>query len=117
MFFFFKKETVLLKETKDTYSVSCTFFPVIRGNFSQFLPKGEGGNVYLTLTGSPPPLLDAEELFLQRMVGGLVLLFNSSSMFSLPVNQPEKIDQSDSFLPTRVLACETQIFFTCWLNE
>ena len=34
-----------------------------------------------------------------------------------PANQPEKIGQPDSFLPTIVLAHETVIFFTCWLIE
>ena len=32
---------------------------------------------------------------------------------TLPVNQPETIDQSDSFLSSKVLAFEALIFFTC----
>ena len=34
-----------------------------------------------------------------------------------PVNQPEKFDQSDSFLPSKILAYKTSIFFSCWLNK
>ena len=33
--------------------------------------------------------------------------------FLLLVNQPEKIDQSYLFLPSKALTCETLIFFTC----
>ena len=34
-----------------------------------------------------------------------------------PVNQPEKIDQSDSFLPTKVLACKTVFYCKSWRNN
>ena len=33
------------------------------------------------------------------------------------VNQLPKIDQSDSFLPTKMLANKTLLFFTCWLSK
>ena len=33
------------------------------------------------------------------------------------VNQPEQLDQSDSCLPTKVLAYETVIFYACWINK
>ena len=35
----------------------------------------------------------------------------------LPVNQPEKIDQSDSLLSTKVLACKTAFYFKSWLHK
>ena len=34
-----------------------------------------------------------------------------------PVNQPEKINQSDSFLPTKELACKTVVYLLNWLNK
>ena len=33
------------------------------------------------------------------------------------VNQPEQIDQSDSFLPTKVLDYETVFYFKSWLDK
>ena len=35
----------------------------------------------------------------------------------IPVNQPEEIDQSDTFLPITELAYKTVIYLLNWLNK
>ena len=45
------------------------------------------------------------------------MIFGQLASAAIPVNQTEKIDQSDSFLPSKLLAYEKITFFTCWLNK